>query len=64
MKIPSWIAWVSRPRGVTLIKVENASWKQILIIDLKHYRILLTKEKKKRAAQMALDRRVTILKDL
>jgi hypothetical protein len=25
---------------ITLIKVENVSWKQILIIDLNHYQII------------------------
>ncbi len=47
--MPSWMAWVQRPSGLikmqgstsalreaTLIKVENVSQKQILIIDLKH----------------------------
>ena len=41
------MAWVLRPSGLikmeesaSAFKVENVSWKQILIIDLKCYRIL------------------------
>jgi hypothetical protein len=50
--MPSWMAWVQRPSGLikmegsasALIKVKNVSWKQISIIDLNHYRIVLLKK--------------------
>ncbi len=48
IKMPSWMAWVQRPSGLikmdrsgSAFRVENVSWKWILIIDLNFYHIMI-----------------------
>jgi hypothetical protein len=45
--MPSWMAWVQRPRGLikmegsaTVSKVDNVSWRRISIINQNCYQII------------------------